>query len=157
MIKTLHDLSDGDVKQIMANRVAWVERLRTTTEPQTSGVLRRIGQPSDTCEPVGYCCLGIACEMVPGIEKIKDAGERVLLYDSSEGSLPDRAQDWLGVVDDDPFVDLTFYPRDGSYDQRMTCAGLNDNWQLTFPQIGDVIAYFGFSKKSDVLLGAEPY
>jgi hypothetical protein len=41
----------------------WVDSLATTTLPQGTGRLVTIGQ--ETGKPIGYCCMGQACTLVP--------------------------------------------------------------------------------------------
>lgn len=127
---------------------AWLHDLRTTNYPQTHNTLVR-GLGPDQPGPVAFCCLGIGYRTMG--KDVEDFRGR---------SLPDPDFiAWLGLDpsdfnDTDPIID---FPVDlmsqGKDDGRLhlpvwgtTASQLNDDWCLTFPQIADVIAYFGLSK-----------
>ena len=44
-----------------------------------------------------YCCLGVACEIYPGVLEVRVDGRGVTSYDAKAESLPDSVKDWLGL------------------------------------------------------------
>lgn len=140
------------------NMTAWLDDLRTTDAPQVNGHLMKSVWPNDS-HTYGYCCLGRGC-VVMGMEPGRE------LIASADVLPPGSFVNWLGVhvspssrwpgedeanegVDYDLYLDIPegLYPRDeagrSNPNNLVTCAGLNDDWHLTFSQIADMIAYFG--------------
>jgi hypothetical protein len=82
------------------NRALWVEALRSGRFTQTRGILTRT-LASDK-EPVGDCCLGVACkvfnENVGGLE-VTSAGpdDYCLEYEGQRVDLPTVVANWLGI------------------------------------------------------------
>lgn len=146
----------------MANREniqKWVDALRSGEYAQTKGVLYRkepgryekwdagIRGYESVDAPTGYCCLGVLCDIAE--KNGVDFSDTVEVYDletddvvevtragdwwrDDVGSLPVAAQDWLGILDDDP--ELFF-----DEDKRWTAAGANDELGLTFAEIADKV------------------
>jgi hypothetical protein len=130
-------------------RVAeFVEVLRTTDKPQTTGYLN-VTESACTCghQPVGMCCLGIATDRVPDITKESRGSQcsqcgglfTYVVYggderrDGSYGCLPPVALEFYGFVHDLPAVKAE--------DGRETGAHvLNDNYRKPFKVIGDAFA-----------------
>lgn len=121
----------------------WVEALRSGEYRQGKGYL----QTGDG----RFCCLGVACE-ISGLVEVAPPPERVtaktgefytgggerLAYinptDESDWSrvvLPVAVQDWLGLDRDNPY--LTWG------DDRREAANLNDEFDLSFSEIADLI------------------
>lgn len=135
----------------------WVAALRITQAPQIVGTLVNEVQVGDAMVP-GFCCLGIG-QKVAGIElHAPDWSHESWAF--SEGTdLPGREfLDWLGVVGTDGVGDADVvvawpadlldregfpYLPDPTSGGGLTCATLNDGLRLTFPQIADLVAYFG--------------
>lgn len=144
----------------------WTNELRVTDLPQAKAMLAvlRVEDSGDSdARPentVGYCCLGIGC-LVAGIDSSKvdrlGLDEQVLIeyltFDGEDRLAPTSFAAWLGfgwgsdgwmtskiqtLVLAAPELRLLDGDR---LDSPLTI--LNDNWDLTFPQIADCIDYFG--------------
>lgn len=79
----------------------WVDALRSGEYQQTRGRLQRTN-PGKRGQPVGFCCLGVACEVL-GLPEVDTTGELgVVAYDNSwnVGFPPSRIWDEFGVDDD---------------------------------------------------------
>lgn len=126
---------------------AWLTALETTDAPQTQGQLAE--QRDD--DVIAYCCLGLGCK-VAGLP-FRPAPDNRLTVHGFASLPPAEFGDWLGVeLEDATTADLLIdWPedlidnngdsfRDG--DER-SAVGLNDGLKLTFPQIADVLRYFG--------------
>lgn len=113
------------------NRKKWVEALRSGKYEQCAGSLH---------DEVGYCCLGVACEVYQ--KEVGDLDVRIhantnsqfygcTMYDAEISTLPDRVADWLNVNDI------------GSLKEKFGCCSsltqLNDALKLSFNKIADVI------------------
>ena len=61
----------------------WVKALRSGKYKQTIGHL---------ADETGFCCLGVACELAKQAGIIPD-------YNGTNGNLPTRVQNWLGLQD----------------------------------------------------------
>lgn len=146
----------------------WLHELRTTTAQQTNSVLAS-GEDSDH---LAFCCLGIGCQ-VAGLgleaeypdEEESDGEEVTWRFDGCQDLPPSDFHAWLGLYTEDEayghgaedvyldWPDAHYLRRehgragqalvDGGKPMDWTCAGLNDDAHLTFPQIADMIAYFG--------------
>lgn len=92
-----------------AEQRAWVEALRSGEYEQTRGILTRINSDE---EPVGHCCLGVACDLAvkagviePGKPIGKNGVHPRLRYGepgfSDDLGLPPAVQRWLNVRDGD--------------------------------------------------------
>ena len=96
------------------NAKKWVKALRSGNFNQTTNTLRRHTEGPPTYngpgEPVGYCCLGVACEMFhqEHPEKLtrvdREDGETTYmptatgtLDDSGYSGLPKMVREWLGM------------------------------------------------------------
>jgi len=97
------------------NAKKWVQALRSGDWNQTTNTLRRHTEGPSTYtgpgEPVGYCCLGVACEMFrqEHPEKLtrvnRPDGETTYLStdkngtldDSGYSGLPKMVREWLGM------------------------------------------------------------
>ena len=107
------------------NATAWVERLETTDEPQTTHFL-------DSEE--GRCCLGIACDMYAKehpdyqIIKVKKVISGYYMeYGTNSRVLPLEIQDWLGLISDN-----------GALSNGACLSSLNDHGS-TFVEIAEII------------------
>lgn len=128
------------------NRKAWTTELRTTHRPQAQGALRdRVPSGEDRSFVTGYCCLGIGEGVRLGYNNIpratlptRDFAEWIGLH------VPDE---WSPTTAIDPVID-TGWDRNLLRDRQgvpyeWTCSALNDDYHFTFPQIADIIDYFG--------------
>lgn len=118
----------------------WVATLRSGKYPQGVGAL--------ATDDDRHCCLGVLCEILPGVTSTVDArtGKSEFRYDD-----PYPAINYLprGIAtkyfhgQDNPRIelwdDLTF--RNSTLTSTTTLANLNDDG-FTFKQIADVIDYF---------------
>lgn len=118
---------------------AWVAALRSGDYEQARGALCALD--SDSGAVVGYCCLGVACEVYAkthddlSIDDDYEAGYRG--YDVCTGYLPAKVRSWLtGSTDDDRKL----------LDQNML-AEMNDKPTSTFDIIANVIEKNYLKKK----------
>jgi hypothetical protein len=156
----------------LSNLDKWIADLRTTDAPQCTGSLSEfvawtVDPPEDEAEfveydVVGYCCLGRG-EVARGATF---EGQHTVGMDLATREFID----WLGVEYDEHH-DRDVHDGDGSdycncgwdlvldvpdqysvgtpvtnvLPSRMpvVASNLNDSWHLTFPQIADMVAYFG--------------
>lgn len=107
----------------------WVEALRSGKYEQAKSVLCALG---DDNEPVGFCCLGVACEVAiaAGVEvdvKNGSAADRCRIYGTSTVFLPFEVQDWLGLNSSN-----------GRFKRDSTLSNLNDRGEV-FEAIADII------------------
>lgn len=134
-------------KPNIENITTLVEVLRTTDLPQARGYLNVVTSACECTDAlgakVGMCCLGIACEQVPGIAKeivqrdclFCGADIEVMAYGSGVSEtaiLPPEAQDFYGFDSNAPLV---YYK--GSEESAVT---LNDSYRKPFTVIGDAFA-----------------
>lgn len=126
-----------------ANRARWVEALRSGEYKQVKGALRGVNRDGD---PVGYCCLGVACELASKegvVERRENAygSPGDLFYGDSESTaLPHPVRRWLGIgIDGDLKEEVRYESAPGIEDHTQTLIGLNDSVGYTFEQIADVI------------------
>jgi hypothetical protein len=132
----------------------WLHELRTTDKPQA-----RLALADRAENGMGFCCLGIGCMVMglePQFEKLNerdntyvegtpDDFDRVA-FDGEQALAPEAFGEWLGLqwsVNDPVLAIPVEYDHAGSHSQ-VTCARLNDDWHLSFNQIADMVAYFGF-------------
>lgn len=120
-------------EEIKQHRAEWVAALRSGKYKQTQGNLH---------DDVGYCCLGVACELA-GIRRTTRFIGGWVRYEGEASTLPLGAQEWLGVKTDDPHGS-----DDGVY------SAMNDA-SVPFEQIADHFEQYGFHSSIDVLAGAE--
>lgn len=130
----------------------WVAALRSGEYEQTKGYLGRTVTKDDGTQVMGYCCLGVLCQVAVAegvIEAPYEAEEGhcvTLVYAGyEEVELPYMVRDWAGLDRVDPEVrtpegagDLTSFMGTGQ-PNRTTLASLNDADGFTFAQIADVI------------------
>lgn len=120
------------MKREIARR--WAEALTSGKYEQTKGKLQRI-EPSEKGEPVGFCCLGVLCELAVADEVIPPAVHSSLLgtagYGASgtDGVLPDEVQEWAGVEVNDPSLEPDHAP----------ASHLNDTVGKTFEELAEAI------------------
>lgn len=132
-----------------ANRARWVEALRSGKFRQAQNRLR-LGN--------AYCCLGVAC-VLAGIEaETHSEAYGLYLFDDEYLTLPDRAQEWLGVQAASPRIDFGDVDRLGTQGHHpdSELAGCYVSWPhelsalndggFTFNQIADLIEYFGITE-----------
>ena len=133
----------------------WTTALRSGAYQQVDATLCKTLDPTDPDTGVAYCCLGVAAVLAGATVEVytDDGGEDVTYYEAnmSDGQdLPgQQTHQWLGIAegDDNSEKDVAIdWPplldQDGK-PYTMTCAALNDNLDLTFEQIADVVDYFG--------------
>ena len=104
----------------------WVQALRSGKYPQTTGRLH---------DNKGFCCLGVLCDVaiknglpVQVAKSLRPGGLTVFLYDDVVGSLPESVQEWAGVKGENPCIDYA-----------ITCTQANDDAELSFAQIADLV------------------
>jgi hypothetical protein len=142
-------------------RRALVSALMSGKWLQVRGTLHRSG--------VGFCCLGVACEVAiaDGLAlTASSAVSGVTVYGGeSTTRLPFSVQRWYGFDGADPalkvprrLLDQIGYARvanEWAEDRRWSASALNDDYQLTLPQIGECFQYTFLREDWEVLHGDE--
>lgn len=96
----------------------WVTALESGEYPQAKNTLRRVtANPRDHIDEdtktVGYCCLGVLCELAAQagvIEPGKEYGDEdatngvAVAYDGAESFLPPSVMRWAGFDESNPIV-----------------------------------------------------
>ena len=87
----------------------------------------------------GFCCLGVLCDLYSEETKIPWAcnpdGARTYLY--AHDVLPPEVKGWAGLDSINPRINDTNTTNDSNI--ATTLAALNDDWELSFSQIADLI------------------
>ena len=112
------------------NAKAWVKALRSDKYKQTKMHLR----DADGVGDVGYCCLGVACDLYAQTHKRgawNEYGSFVIGGIEEDSELPDRVARWLGIKS-------TF----GYNSATVSLVDLNDDDGLTFAEIADHIVQY---------------
>lgn len=125
-----------DPVPMMSNRVArdlWVAALRSDKYQQTTGALRN---------EVGYCCLGVLCEVAieAGVEiDVGTTENGVTVYDGNVEHLPESVCKWAGItsnpvaiVDDESGDDDTM-----QIEREFVMLNDDDGWD--FPAIANIV------------------
>ena len=138
-----------DLEEEQRGRVrGLVAELRSGQFRQARGYLARNG---------GFCCLGVACEvaMAVGFPMIKQQGFRgssfyapqiVINGVPAEGSariLPKVVANWFGLPNCNPMLDIPeqVASRYRLFVSRAQASTLNDDAQMTLPDIGECFQY----------------
>lgn len=118
----------------------WIQALRSGEYPQGVGELRKVdifAAPGEN--KFDYCCLGVLCDLhskETGIDWVNNDG--AWEYQGNSGLLPTLVAEWAGVS-------KKFVLGNGGLNEfdiligMETVSHLNDNLDLTFPQIADLI------------------
>lgn len=118
------------MKREIAKR--WAEALTSGKYKQTKGRLQRT-KPGGKGEPVGFCCLGVLCELAVADGVIPPAycPDHLSggMYGGLWSTLPDEVQEWAGAEVDDPRLEPDHAP--ASY--------LNDKEGKTFEELAEAI------------------
>ena len=134
-------------------KTLWLTALRSGEYKQATGYLKR-----DTGDGVGYCCLGVLCEVAVsqgvklkldsrsaevgkcGIsdcdvcDEANDVIETRYSFDGRISYVPQAVQDWAGLEEYNPQVGYSYANSDTN-----SLATLNDGVKLDFNQIADII------------------
>lgn len=122
----------------------WVAALRSGEYRQAKDYLART---NDDGQVVGYCCLGVLCEIAVQEEAIAPPSpinyEGSLWYDGDDVVLPESVAAWAGLDSEDPAVPRPEGAREhpsflSRGEDKTTLASLNDGG-FTFAQIADLI------------------
>lgn len=108
----------------------WLKALRSGKYLQAQMKLKdsRMYNPeTETCNLVGYCCLGVACEVAKQQGVIKD-------FRGRQGLLPVVVRDWLGLS-----TTSGEFESEGEFSGYDSLVYLNDEKELSFKQIANVI------------------
>lgn len=115
----------------------WVTALRSGEYKQARGSLVAVEDGER-----GYCCLGVLCQLAAdeGVCEVTGTmfhtGEADYYSpNTSETVLPNSVMDWSGLNSFDPCV--TFQGEASTH--QVSLSALNDNRQLSFSQIADLI------------------
>ena len=115
----------------------WVDALRSGEYGQTKGVLHRTEEVRDDDLPVGYCCLGVLCDVAikAGVQVRVDVDieHGNAHYDGDWMALPESVKNWAGLKVSSPAVPF------GHEDCLESLAELNDEAGLNFDEIADLI------------------
>lgn len=132
-------------------KAKWVAALRSGEYHQGTGYLGSKIDQDENGEPViGYCCLGVLCEVAVAEGIIEppeyDPISENLTYSGYEHvELTPTVRDWAGLETLDPEVRTPEGAKDSAFHRqanqpgRTTLASLNDADGFTFAQIADVI------------------
>jgi len=127
----------------------FVAALRSGEYPQTIGALQRT---SDRVGPIGFCCLGVACEVAiqDGLElqKFDLIGQPDLvrygttLKDCSGDVLPTEVAEWYGFQDENPKLVMpvktdAYLFMDVDRERQVRATTLNDSRRFDFNEIAD--------------------
>lgn len=116
-------------------RKLWVEALRSGEYPQVSGALCEVDGDDEHAAVIGYCCLGVGCELFLKHEHdihthVNTCKERE--YCDESGVLPPVVRNWLGLRS----TDGTF--KNGDTGNSDSLVERNDNG-AQFDAIADII------------------
>ncbi len=111
-----------------SNAQKWVAALRSGEHEQTTGFLCRINTIDGA---IGFCCLGVACELYQKeggkFDFVEEKGG-IRSYEDCPSVLPNKVLEWLGLLS----------PR-GTYGLGLKCLSeLNDSGR-NFLHIADII------------------
>lgn len=116
-------------------KAAWVQALRSGDYQQTFGQLQRVAN-ADESRPLGFCCLGVLCELAVAAGVINRYGnpyssgvEYGMEYTRSSGGLVSAVTKWANL-------NSTVVIIDG---EGRSLASINDGRDFTFAQIADLI------------------
>ncbi len=116
-------------------RKLWVNDLRHGGHEQIQGELCSLDSDGNV---VGYCCLGVACELyqehVGGLNVNNNEGAQRRSYDGAPSVLPRTVADWLGLCGVSGE-----YQDDDVYGDACDLAELNDDMGWSFEKIADLI------------------
>jgi hypothetical protein len=120
-------------------RQAWVNELVNGDREQTTGFLHVLAPSSDkrchsdVAHSSGYCCLGVACDLMPRVERgtQSEHGPLIETFDGSSAFLPDRVCEYYGMYSPQGGYEA---PVAGSLSER------NDGG-ASFKQIAETIVY----------------
>lgn len=143
------------------NLKAWTHKLRDPWLKQANGQLGK--RTEDGGE--SFCCLGVGETL---IHKYVEQEDGAFKFDHTTTFPTEEWFKWIGIdvlieewdewpEEPDPIIDHDFGtgPGKNHIGPRITASVLNDVWHLTFPQIADVIDYFGLEDTLDCR--TEPY
>lgn len=126
-------------------RALWTKALRDGTRVQGTGKLH-YQDPADGVWK--QCCLGVLCELAAeaGVVDVETATSNYHLYDDEFSLLPSSVRIWAGLDKEDPYL-RPFIEGDEGYDHEreadsqgeMSCVAANDDEDLTFLDIADLI------------------
>jgi hypothetical protein len=125
----------------------WVDALRSGEYEQTTGVLRKADGDGNV---VGYCCLGVACEVsglgkwerrLPEDQDEQDYYVVPVLYgeEDSWSELPDPVVEWLGFAldeENDEVGNPHLLDPDGN---TYSATQANDRFHWSFAEIADAL------------------
>lgn len=142
-------------RTIRAHREKWLQELESGNRLQAKGVLHKHSKGQDR-----FCCLGVAtdlCGLKPLREEVTGAGVSVLHYPAHAGSeisvyelLPETAQAWLGLRDEDVVVNIEVSNSASIYPGATPVSTLNDRgW--SFKKIAAAIREHGLHPSCDLL------
>lgn len=122
----------------------WVEALESGEYQQTTSYLAR---PTMTGGPIGYCCLGVLCDLAvkDGViaepETVREDDQKLLKFDGDTRDLPLSVCEWAGLVDSDVDLDIPENLAEDVPDGRSqeTAIALNDSYDFSFRKIAACI------------------
>ncbi len=112
----------------------WLTALRSGEYDQATGKLRELNDNGDV---VGYCCLGVACEISGlGTWEGEDYLVNGVMDPEVVGLLPVAVREWLGFDTSNPALDV---PEDEDETAYSSATEANDDYGLSFGEIADAI------------------
>jgi hypothetical protein len=134
----------ADVKTVPNASVVqeWITALRSGEYKQTQGVLNRVESTAFETPQVGFCCLGVLCDLAVKAGVI-DSGEvhsGVTYYDNERGTLPLAVQEWAGVD-----AKGYYYPND-DLGEATNLVTHNDSDMMDFNGIADIVEEYFLPK-----------
>lgn len=137
--------------EIREHRKEWLEALESGRYAQTRGMLCELDEDANT---VGYCCLGVACEISGTDREINEIsfislrgdskGRKAKEYNHFSTVLPPSVSQWLGLNSDAdlPTLNGIVEFRDKAYTEL---AALNDDG-APFKLIAEAIKEYGIEE-----------
>lgn len=149
--------TEGVAAQIPTKPVIekWVAALESGEYTQTEGTLQRINRKYHDDPEVGFCCLGVLCDLAvkegviepptPNVSGIKNT------FDGNNSDLPESVRVWAGLPEANPTVDITslglvverYIAEEDRYveevDKEESLAELNDEHGLGFHTIAQIL------------------
>lgn len=137
----------GEYKMNPEIKERWLAALRSGDYKQTDGYLNVSSDNPEGSEFDGYCCLGVLCEIAVAdgvIQKQRVSGQNFFEFgdpsrdDWDYSVLPISVQEWAGLTEGNPSVNLLEEGDDPEADNWTPVSEPNDNG-ASFEKIADLI------------------
>lgn len=121
----------------------WVTALESGEYKQVKGALQKEIDDNGT---VGYCCLGVLCDLAVKEGIIDPPIDSEFVYEGSDGDirhegavLPRPVRQWAGIEWSNPGFDVDFEDAYGEKIGNTSLADMNDQYDKDFTYIAQVI------------------